>query len=103
MKTDGRTKFKRWLTNRGIKMSFAAEKMEISYAHLTNWLAERDGLSAKAGLKIEAFTGGEIKMIDCILPGWETTPLFVWGRGRITFEEMTKKRGVPKRSKSFWE
>jgi len=46
MKNTGRTQFKRWLENRGIKISFAAKKMEISYSHLLNWLAGRDGLSA---------------------------------------------------------
>lgn len=94
MKNTGRIQFKRWLENRGIKISFAAKKMEISYSHLLNWLAGRDGLSADAGLKIKAFTGGEIKMLDCILPGWEDIPLFVWGRGRMTLREI--KKGSPK-------
>lgn len=73
--------------------------MGISYSHLLNWIAERDGLSPEAGLKIEAFTGGDIKMIDCILPGWEDISLFVWGRGRTTLREIKKKS--PK-EKSFW-
>lgn len=73
--------------------------MEISYSHLLNWIAARDGLSPEAGLKIEAFTGGEIKMIDCILPGWEEIPVFVWGRGRMTLSKLKKRS--PK-EKSFW-
>lgn len=80
-------------------MSFAAKKMGISYSHLLNWIAGRDGLSPEAGLKIEAFTGGKIKMIDCILPGWEDISLFVWGHGRMTLREIKKRS--PK-AKSFW-
>jgi hypothetical protein len=87
-------RFKRWLDNRGVKISFAAEKMDISYSHLLNWLAGRDGLSAEAGIKIEAFTGGDIKMIDCILPDWEDVPLFIWGKGKMTLREL--KKGPPK-------
>lgn len=64
--------------------------MDISYSHLLNWIAGRDGLSPEAGLKIEAFTAGDIKMIDCILPGWEDIPLDVWGRGKMTLREIKK-------------
>ena len=100
MKQTGRIKFKKWLDNRGIKMSFAARKMDISYSHLLNWIAGRDGLSPEGGLKVMAFTAGEINMVDCILPEWEDIPLFVWGRGRMTLREL--KKGAPK-SKSLWE
>jgi hypothetical protein len=94
MKESARLRFKKWLDNRGVKISFAAEKMGISYSHLLNWIAGRDGLSPEAGLKIEAFTGGDIKMIDCILPGWQEVPLFIWGKGKMTLKEL--KKGPPR-------
>jgi hypothetical protein len=90
MKRPARLKFKQWLESRGVKISFAADKMRISYSHLLNWLAGRDGLSPEAGLKIEAFTGGEIKMIDCILPNWDEVPLFIWGKGKMTLRQLKK-------------
>ena len=97
MKHSARTRFKRWLESRGIKMSFAAKKMDISYSHLLNWIAGRDGLSPEAALKIEAFTGADIKMIDCILPNWDEIPLPVWGRKeKMTLREL--KKGPPRLS-----
>jgi len=75
--------------------------MDISYSHLINWLAGRDGLSPKAGLKIEAYTGGEVKMIDCLVPGWDRVPLYIWGKGEMTLREY--KRGSLLKAKSFWE
>jgi len=81
-------------------MSFAAKKMDISYSHLLNWIAARDGLSPEGALKVMAFTAGEINLIDCILPEWEDIPLFVWGRGKMTLRELKKRSKKPK---SFWE
>ena len=96
MKTEARIQFKKWLDDRGIKMSFAARKMDISYSHLVNWIAGRDGLSADIGFKIEAFTDGAIKMIDCLFPRWKSIHLFVWGGERLTWSEL-KKRASQKR------